>query len=42
MTKKSSVPNAPSKNKGMPSGGKRGNAKTGPGKTPPPAPKKSK
>lgn len=42
MVKKCSVQNAPSKNKGMPSGGKRGNAKTAQGKTPPPSPKKAK
>ncbi|RLK00099.1 hypothetical protein [Tenacibaculum discolor] len=38
MAKKSNVSNAPSKT-GNPSGPRRGNAPTRPGKTPPPAPK---
>lgn len=42
MTKKSPVPNAPSKKLGIPSGGKRGNAPTRPRKTSPPAPKNPK
>lgn len=40
MAKKSSVPNAPSKNSGKSSGKGRGNAPTRPSKTPPPPSKK--
>ena len=37
---KQNVPNLPSTKPGNPSGNNRGNNPTGPGKTPPPAPKK--